>query len=242
MNAIIIDDDITFCNNFQKTVIRYAQRSGLPLRVDIASSAKEILYTGKKYDIFFIDIEMPDISGFDVIQELHQLQVSAEFIFVSAYDSYMQRAFFKKPSAFIRKTHLSDDLKDTIQYLKMIEHQRASTVFLSNATKSIEVSPATILYCQSEEHYVSLYFAKDNPLLIRTKLDVVGSELSCYDFIRIHNRYLVNLNHVAEFNHTCVHLKNGASIPVSRSFQKRVKITMLNWFAKKAATHDTDTD
>lgn len=242
MNAIIIDDDLTFCNNFQKTVIRYAQRSGLPLRVDIASSAKEILYTGKKYDIFFIDIEMPDISGFDVIQELHQLQVSAEFIFVSAYDSYMQRAFFKKPSAFIRKTHLSDDLKDTIQYLKMIEHQRKATVFLSDATKSVEVSPAAILYCQSGGHYVSLYFAKDKFQLIRTKLNVVEPKLSCYDFIRIHDRYLANLNHIAEFNRTCVRLKNGTSLPVSRSFQKRVKITMLNWFAKKAASHDAGTD
>lgn len=234
MNAIIIDDNADFCERFQELLSFCAQKEDLKLNLDIAKNVKSVIRSPKKYDVYFIDIVMPELSGLKLVKKLQQMYVTAEFIFVSAYDCYMHDAFFAKPSAFIRKDKLLEDTGEVIRYLKKIERRRKRTAFLKDNNKQVEVNPYDILYCQNVEHYVCLNYREEKRKMIRMKLDEAEEELGAYGFVRIHNRYLVNINEILQVENMQVLMKNGENLTISRRFKKHVDIAMANWFAERA--------
>lgn len=233
MNAIIIDDDPDFCDCFWQLLVSYARKESLNLHLDVAQSVKRLVRTKVRYDVYFIDIEMPELSGLELAKKLRKMYVLAEFIFVSAYESYMYDAFFEKPGAFIRKDNLTEDTADCVRYLKKIERRRKKTALLQDCNRQVEVNPFEILYCQNVEHYVWLYFLEEKRKMIRTKLNAVEEELTPYGFVRIHNRYLVNLNEVKNIDGLQMELKNGECLTISRRYKEQVDIVMMNWIAGK---------
>lgn len=117
MRAVIVDDDMLFCEKFHKVLFSFFEQLGWIIEIDIINNVERIVNLEVVYDYYFVDIEMPSIMGFELIEKLRSRYVQAEFIIVSAYEKYMQKAFYLEPTAFIRKCELEADTKRTIQHL-----------------------------------------------------------------------------------------------------------------------------
>ena len=195
-------------------------------------------------DLVFLDVQMPDLDGFDVLRNLNVAQLPV-IIFVTAYDQYALRAFdvhavdyLTKPFDRERFAAAVDQAKvfmkgakesDTSRILNMLEELRAGARYLERfAIKNGE----TVFFVRAEDvdaieaqgNYVRLSLAGSSHLL-RDTLNNIESQINPRKFVRIHRRTIVNIDRVKEVQTWArgeyrVVLCTGAHYTLSRGYRQ----------------------
>lgn len=224
--AILIDDDPEFCGIFQKALETVAARADfaveLAYRDRIEGDDQEI----ENYDIYFVDIELGEKSGIELVAGLQRRDFGKEFIFVSAHEDYVWKSMLAKPRYFIRKRTLEADLLEAVSFLKKLWWEKHARVKVGGA----EVCPRTVLWCGSKGHYVDIHQEDGSSILLRARLGQLEGLFSEYHYIRIHNRLMVNLEYVDRFKGNQVILKDSTVLQASRAYQKKVQEGLGKWF------------
>ena len=229
MRCIIVDDDRIFREYFREILYSCAKTAGMTMSIDSSGDVEKVICSSVSYDIYFIDIEMPEVNGFEVIRRLRDYYINAEFVIVSGHENYMQQAFYVKPSAFIRKSRLEEDTKETLDHIKFNVCRREGNVAIYEGRKKIKIQFDTLVYCYSDGHFVDLFFEKNDKKVVRTKIDVLKEKLHPLGFVKIHRRCLVNLKYVCGIQGRVVSLYDGKKLSVSKRRQKEVKLMVENW-------------
>jgi two-component system, LytTR family, response regulator len=199
-------------------------------------------------DVLFLDIEMPNMNGFDVLESLQDC--TFDVIFTTAYDNYGIQAvkfsaldYLLKPvrnkelveavERHFKKTIARDPKAQIANLLRNLhsENKTGKPSKITLATKeSLElVHPSEILYCESDSNYTMVWLSDGRKKLISRTLGEFEEMLEPFNFCRTHNSFLVNMDEVREYVKTeggYLILKNGKSIPVSKT--KRDKL--LSYF------------
>ena len=195
-------------------------------------------------DLVFLDVQMPDLDGFDVLRNLDVERLPV-IIFVTAYDQYALRAFdvhavdyLTKPFDRERFARAVDQAKvfmkgakepDTARILNMLQELRAGTRYLERfAIKNGE----TLFFVRAEDvdaieaqgNYVRLSLANSSHL-VRDTLNNIESQINPRTFVRIHRRTIVNINRVKEVQtwgrgEYRVVLVTGAHYTLSRGYRQ----------------------
>ena len=237
MKAIIIDDELS-----GREVLKKLVQLNCP-DVTVVNTLNSI-ETGlrsiqeDKPDLVFLDIQMPNASGFDLLNQIDKIDF--EIIFVTAHDSFAIRAFKYAAVDYILKPIKVTELIDAVQrageriknnqsqdHVKfMLEKvSPAKKVFVNNKIllptlggyNIIEVSEIT--YCKSESNYTRFNFVDGKNLVVSKTLKEVESIHHENNFFRIPRSYIINLNCIAKYNKGKggeVVMKDGAILEVSR--------------------------
>lgn len=197
-------------------------------------------------DILFLDIEMPGMNGFELLEKFSAPQF--EIIFTTAYNEYAIKAIKHSALDYLLKPVDKDELIHTVQRAR--EHkarkvsQRVDSLLeLLNLKKKnnrfavptmeglIMVDAESILYCESDSAYCKIFFAgTGKPLVISKTLKEVEEIVRDNDFFRIHHSYLINMRYFQKYirgEGGEVVLNNGLHLPVSRT-KKQEFLTVLN--------------
>ncbi len=187
-------------------------------------------------DILFLDIEMPGMSGFELLKQLNQL--SFEVIFVTAYNQYAINAFKFSAFDYLLKPIDDTDLEQCIErwlkkkqfgvtpeqlnYLdELLKVDRAPDKLALPTQDGLElVKICDIVHCNSDSNYTYFYFTDNTTLLICKTLKDVDTVLSKNGFIRIHQSYLINPQHIKKLvKHDGGYLimSNGSKLRVSKN-------------------------
>ena len=189
-------------------------------------------------DVIFLDIDMPYINGFDLIEMVPNLDF--EVIFTTAHDKYALQAFKISAVDFLLKPIDSDELKKAIQKVRILRESGNTPKqisFLIEQIKDLEsnnvrkialptfdglefINLDDILYCQSDGAYSNVFFTDGTKLYISKTLRYLEEALCSFHFFRVHNSYIVNLNHVRKYSKSdggMLILSNGDHVRVSRS-------------------------
>lgn len=202
----------------------------------------------KQVDLMFLDVQMPQLSGFDVIARLHAGQ--APFVvFITAFDHYAVRAFNIQAIDYLLKPYDDDrfftSLSRAKDYIALQENKRLTDRMLGLVHDHLEarkehvqeyvikekgreyrVPVKDVLWIGSEGNYLELNTEKRRYLL-RMTLNMVESELDQAHFLRIHRSYMVNLAHVRssrysgnnEFTFT---MRNGKHLVSGRNYKEQI--------------------
>jgi two-component system LytT family response regulator len=203
-------------------------------------------------DLVFLDVQMPDLDGFDVLQNLNLEQVPL-IIFVTAYDEHALRAFdvhavdyLTKPFDRKRFAEAIDQAKvfmkgakepDTARILSMLQEIKAGSRNLErfpikNGETVFFVRAEDVNAIEAQGNYVRLSLAKSSHL-VRDTLNNIESQINPRMFVRIHRRTIVNIDRVKEVQTWArgeyrVVLVTGAHYTLSRSyrshFEKFIKL------------------
>jgi len=169
-----------------------------------------------KPQLVFLDIQMPGMSGFDVLQQLSPIDF--EVIFVSAHDQYAIKAIKFSALDYLLKPVDIDDLNHALQKVKerlnnkSNSHQYQSVLhnvqYQSNKIKKLAVPSLEgidlfdtddIIYCQAEGSYTILYLRNKLRKLTSRNLKDFENLLVDSGFCRVHNSFLINLKHVHRY-------------------------------------------
>lgn len=201
-------------------------------------SAKEGIMAIRKFnpDLVFLDVEMPWMNGFEMLEVLGAVNFS--IIFTTAHGEFAAKAFRISAVDYLLKPIAADDLKAAVQKVKKKMDEGSSIEHISNLLRNMHqpsaehkialpqregyefIDVSSIVYCQAEGAYTKIFIAGKKPMLISRTLGDVEELLPPEIFQRIHHSTLVNVTYISQFLRTdggYVVLKNGEKLSVSKA-------------------------
>jgi two-component system LytT family response regulator len=245
LRALIVDDEPVARHRLKRLLRKVGDVTIVAECADGSSAAKAI--AEHDLDLVFLDVQMPRMSGFDVVRTIGAERMPA-IIFVTAFDRFAMQAFESQALDYLLKpfgeervrkalnrarTFLEGGAKRTFQeqltgLLRATagSHQ-ASCLLVKGNERVLVVQPREIDWVEAEGDYVRLHVGQES-LLHRSTLTEMEQRLKQEGFVRIHRSRLVNLDRVKEFRplfrgETVVVLKNGARLNASQTCFKQLQ-------------------
>ena len=232
LTAIIVDDMPSTLKMLQNDIVKHHKE------IEIIGTAKSVveaavLLRKKQPDILFLDIMLGDGTGFDVL-EIHP-NLSSKIIFVTASDEFAIKAFKFAAIDYILKPYSNEDLSNAINKAKIQikpdkeqltvlqqsikqPNQRPKKISLSTSDKIIVVNLDDIIRCKSDNNYTEFFLIDNQKILVGKTLKYFADMLKEFNFIRVHQSHLINIQYIKEFIKSdggYLVLKNKITIPVS---------------------------
>jgi two-component system LytT family response regulator len=245
MNKIIIVDDSAISRTtLEKHLSKnFSEKYVVVAICEDSESAKKAIKENKP-DLVFLDVEMPNKNGFELLKEIKS--VNFEVIFTTAHPNYAIKAIKADALDYLIKPINLNDLNVAIRRFenKKIVKEKVNSKIIktelsNNLIKKIAFSTDTgyefikvnsILYCEANSNYCRIFCTDGKEILLAKTLKTIQEQLLQSNlFHRIHKSYLVNLNYIVRLNKTGsleVELQNGVKLPVSF----RQKDNFLNAF------------
>lgn len=183
----------------------------------------------KNFDVIFLDIDMPNLTGFDVAKSIRAEFSKCYIIFITSHSELVYDSFDFQPFDFIRKNSrdiLIKGLNNAAEKLMFHIKQNETFTFEDEFSRSHIVPIRNIVYLESEKHYVDFFVSdEDSPFRMRTTIKDYENKFEKYDFIRIHKSYIVNLRYVdfIDKSNDEIELKTiSKRLPLSRNLKKEV--------------------
>ena len=235
MRALLVDDERLARAELTRLLDKFPEIE----IVSEASNGEEAikLIEEHKPDLVFLDVQMPGMTGFEVLEHLH---IVPNIIFVTAYDEYALKAFEVNALDYVLKPIELSRLEKAIEKVnsknqeqnihtnKELSHE--SQIFIKDGEKCWFVKLDKVRMFESEGNYIRLYFDDSKPMILKS-LNNLEKRLNNKEFFRISRKYIINLSWVekveAWFNGGLrVTLKTGEKLEISRRQTSRFKEVM----------------
>lgn len=171
-------------------------------------------------DIVFLDIDMPEMNGFDIAKILNNIRPDITIIFVSSFDNFVFESFEYHPFRFVRKSNLKEDIDSALNaYQREIERKKDVYFFKTNeAERSVKTSD--IMYFESMGHDIFIYTVDGNFKIKRERdrnmtVKFITEKFENKGFIRVHKSFLVNYRYIHTINYSNIILKNNLKININ---------------------------
>lgn len=233
----ICDDDIELRNNLENKIKDIYSKYEVTLEFYGYDNGEEFLNavegeTGK-FEIVFMDIDMPKISGLEVAKNLHEKFPETILIFVSAHEQYVYESFTYSPFRYIRKYRIDAELRLALDaaYEKLeIIQDRFIVVRTDDA--QIRLNHSDIMYYETEGRKINIHMSNGCNYLISKTMKEFVEEMNDDNFIKIHSGGMVNCKFVQQYSNNDLTLDNGERLIVSRSGMKELKSGLTKYWGK----------
>ena len=235
ISAIIVDDEPQCCETLSLLLARYCPQVQI---TGIFHSGAKALTAIKNTSpgIVFLDIEMPQMNGFELLEQLPA--INFELIFTTSYDQYAIKAFHFSALDYLLKPIDREELQKAVQKsvqrqmpplpqqidILLKRFQQPVNVIGKIALPTIEglqmIAVDSIISCAAENNYTIFLLRNKQKTVVSRILKEVEEMLEGHCFIRVHNSYIVNLNEIAKYvrgEGGYLIMSDGSSVDVSRS-------------------------
>jgi len=246
LKAIIIDDEPDCVKLLALQLKMYCPQ----VQVVAECTESETGYTKIKEllpDIVFMDIEMPVMNGFQLLEKIGAIKFS--LVFVTAYDQFAVKAFRFSALDYLLKPIDGKDLKAAVekaeqrlypqaQQLSLLKEQMhggiknlPDKIALPYQNGVIFAEIKNVIYCESDNNYTRFYTEDGKKYVVAKTLGDIQEILEERNFLRIHRQYLINLSHIKKYvrgEGNYVIMSNDQSVPVARNQKERL-IEKFGW-------------
>ena len=225
LKCVAIDDEPLALELIKTYVARFAELEMLQVFDDAVSGAEFIRKI--PVDILFVDINMPDITGLDLVRSLEEKPI---IIFTTAHRKFALEGFeldaidyLLKPISFER---FSKAVKKAIEYSRYKNQQISEpteSLFVYSEYRLIKIPFADIEYIESVEDYIKIHLSNAKPILTLMPLKKVLEKLPADKFRRIHRSYIVAIEKVNSILNRKVQLSFSTELPISDSYSSFIR-------------------
>lgn len=236
IKCVLVDDETNALEMMEWLLKTYCPQADIVAMCNTAEKGIEAINRHKP-DVVFLDIEMPRMNGFDMLEQVKNL--TFEIVFCTAYDQFAIKAFKYAALNYLLKPVDPDDLKVTMQRIeekKAIPSKEQFALLLQHINRPPKATPARIalttgeglifvatgdiLYCRAESNYTNVVLTGGRKIMVSRVLKELDETLSGADFYRVHSSFLININHVKKFirgEGGYIVMDNDENITLSRS-------------------------
>jgi DNA-binding LytR/AlgR family response regulator len=223
MNCIIVDDDILTCK-ILKEFVNKSTSLNLISTFNDPVAARNVLTIRKDIDLVILDIQMPELNGFEFIGSL---DFPPNIIIVSSTEEFALKAFdfnivdyLLKPVTYERFCKAIDKV---IRYFSHNEPTKNSSeeIFIKEGTSLIKLKLIEIIYIEALENYITLN-TSNHRYTIHFTMKAIENQLSSGIFIRVHRSFIINKSMIQSIKENSIGILLGGyikNIPVGKSFR-----------------------
>lgn len=205
----ICDDDEVYAELIRNEIINFNKNE---YKIYIYSSALQVLEAKIKFDILFLDIEMPEISGIELKRKLEKSNFKGMIVYITNYEQYMNEAFGKNVIAYISK----DKIYRVKDILLKFERNNSMNKIIKISDTVLKIND--IYYVKADKGY-SYIFTKDKSYYFSIYLTDILQRINSDLFMQVHRSFLVNFSYIDKFNEKEITLIDGRIIKLSRKFK-----------------------
>jgi two-component system LytT family response regulator len=233
LKAIIVDDEPDCCETLSMLLERYCPEVGVTA-VCNSGAAALLAIPEQKPQLVFLDIEMPHMNGFQLLEQLSAIDF--ELVFTTSYDQYAIKAIRFSAMDYLLKPVDREELRQAVQKVvnrqqpplpQQLEillqklHQPATSRIAIPTLEGLQMIPvASIISCRSDSNYTTLYLKGKQKIIASRTLKEVEEMLEGLSFLRVHQSHLANLEEVSKYvrgEGGYLVMSDGSTVDVARS-------------------------
>lgn len=241
LNAIIVEDEKRSRETLSGLLKLYCKNVNIIAEADGMQTGIEVIEKYKP-DVLFLDVQMPDGSGFRLLESLKEIDF--DIVFTTAYDQFAIKAIKFSAIDYLLKPIYPDDLIAAVKKAEQRQDVRNSRknvevllenmkkpesepprIVLSTSEKINVVEVKDIIRCESDNYYTLYCFTNGTKLLVSKTLKENEELLKGFNFIRPHKSHLINTMYIKSFNRHeggFIQMTDGSLVPVSRRKKEKI--------------------
>jgi len=246
LKTILIDDELKSRDNLRQLLLKYCPNVEIVAEAGSAVEALNLIRELKP-DLIFLDIEMGEVSGFDLLKLLNGQQ-SFEVVFVTAFDKYGIQAVkacaidyllkpinilelsnaVEKASVQINPKRENERLKELVANIDRGDDEQRIAIPLSDKIEFLAINK--IVRLEAEGNYTHIYLDNKNQYLVCKTLKEYQELLENQNFIRTHQSHLVNFRKISAYVKTdggYIAMEDGSQVPISRQKKDEVLLRIM---------------
>lgn len=227
---LIVEDSPEAERTLHSHIDRYAAEKGVDLHVTWQQSAFEVAGGDARFDLIFLDIELPGIDGMEAAGLMREFDPDTPIIFVTNLAQYAVKGYEVDALDFVVKPVTYQDFRMKMdKALRAIDRRgtRSISIPLDGGFKVVPVGD--VVYVDVTNHDLAYHLADASTLVARGTLSGLAADLASASFVRVSNSCLVNMAHIAQVKGTDIHLSNGDVVWFSRSRKKPAMETIARY-------------
>lgn len=231
LRCIAIDDEPPALVLIREYISKFPELQLLQTFDDAISGAEYLRQ--QPVDLLFIDINMPDITGLDLVRSLQERPL---IIFTTAYKKFAHEGFeldavdyLLKPIAPERFARAVQKAIEFHEYKSKPRYEQEESLFIYSEYRMMKINLQDIESIESLEDYIRIHRVNDKPVLTLMTLKGVLEKLPSARFKRIHRSYIVAVDKVKSILNRKVTMTSGAELPISDSY-----ISFINEWKKQS--------
>jgi two-component system LytT family response regulator len=217
LKCVVVDDEPMAREILE---IYIAKTPKLDLIASCKNAAEAIfLLQDNEVDVFFLDINMPEITGLSLAKIINQ---KSQIIFTTAYREYAIDGFNLNVIDYLLKPISFDRFLQAVQKVAQSEIIENNTdfMFVRSDRKMVKIDFNTILYIESLSDYVKI-FTSEKTIVVRETITSLEEKLPVKKFIRIHRSFIISLQNITLYTNEFIEI-NQKALPISRSYKESV--------------------
>lgn len=235
MRFAVVDDEPGILKQIPMLIGQFSPN--IKIDTDTFSSSSKFLseYTKSKYDALFLDIDMPDMSGFSLAEHLRHAGDLVPIVYITARDDLIIQAFRYKALGFVRKQFVESELPYALSTIMNEIHKDDDKIEVtetrSQGGRTYNISVNEIMYIENDRHNVTIHMTDKRNITVRSSLSYFTEHDSFKQFAAISSGIIVNLS-LIELTEEAVRFSNGEILYISRRKIPSVRAAYLNYIKK----------
>lgn len=230
IKCVIVDDNINDLNNISNLINSLSTNSGTSFEVETYYEAKRISMN-KLYDLYILDIDMPEINGFILANKILDKNPDAVIIFCSNHDDLVFDSFKLNAFYFVRKSFLKDDMISALRkYIARAYFLNAEYTYKIN-DKILKIPLRKVIYFEISRNDLYIH-TEGKEFKERKSMKQLKDNLNVNYFIQINQNFMVNAYYINEISNNRVVLKDGTFFDIPRRNIKEVKNKYVRFMSR----------
>lgn len=218
MKIVVCDDNLNIISEIKEMLNEYSAVRNVPLEISTFDNGNAVLESNDNYNIAILDVEMPDMNGIALGEELRKRNKQIVLIYLTAHSQYLDSAlnlnaarFFEKP---IDKDRFFSGMDNAIERID----NTTINFFIRDDKTQVRITAESIIYIEIS-HRKTKVVTEDKTYFTTHTLDYFKDKLVSSIFAQPHKSYIINFNFITAYERDEIVLDGQYKIPVSRSKQ-----------------------
>lgn len=218
MSIVVCDDSLNIISEIKEMLNKYSAIKNVPLEISTFDNGNAVLESNDNYNIAILDVEMPDMNGIALGEELRKRNKQIVLIYLTAHSQYLDSALNLNAARFFEKPIDKDRFFSGID--NALERIDNTTInfFIRDDKTQVRVTAESIVYIEIS-HRKTKVVTEDKTYFTTHTLDYFKDRLVSSIFAQPHKSYIINFNFITAYERGEIVLDSRYKIPVSRSKQ-----------------------
>ena len=228
MRIAVCDDQHFFVDEIKNKIESYLNDKNIPFEIDTFTDGLTLISSYKyihKYDIIFLDVEMPCFSGEDVAKEFKNEEYKPLIIFTTSHSDFAKRGYRYNVYDFLDKSDIDNELINILNNsIKDLTTKRKEELVEFN---DISVKVKNIMYLVAAKKNTEIYITTDTIKIDRTPLKYFEEQEAFKDFIKINRNTIVNYDFILSIDDNKIKMNNGVIFDVPKIKTNEIKMKIM---------------